>query len=59
MGWSGYCPKWAVSFRVDAHGGDKEERGEKLFEECTERISKAIEEIVSDPKYAEIDPFIV
>jgi hypothetical protein len=56
MGWSGYESRFHVSFLVDAHGGEKEERGELLYEECVERITTAIKEIVSDPAYAEIKP---
>ena len=50
MGWSGY--RIVLHFRVDAHGGDKEERGEKLYAEFMAQLEKMCE----DPRYAEINP---
>jgi hypothetical protein len=45
MGWSGYALRIGVS--VDAHGGEREERGEQLYEEFTARLK----ELCEDPKY--------
>lgn len=56
MGWSGYTLRPNIHFRVDAHGGEKEKRGEELFDECSQRIDAAIKAVVNDPKYAEINP---
>jgi hypothetical protein len=38
MGWSGYELRVGVS--VDAHGGEREERGEKLYEEFKAELEK-------------------
>ena len=59
MGWSGYCPRWSVSFHVDAHGGEAEDRGEQLYRECVDRIEAAVKAVIGDPKYAEISPLLV
>jgi hypothetical protein len=45
MGWSGY--DIVIRVRVDAHGGEKEERGEKLYREFTAELTKLCE----SPKY--------
>jgi hypothetical protein len=45
MGWSGYTLRISVS--VDAHAGEKEERGEKLYSELVADLAK----ICEDPKY--------
>jgi hypothetical protein len=50
MGWSGY--RLTISVLVDAHGGQAEERGEKLYEEFLADLQK----LCDDPKYAEISP---
>lgn len=46
MGWSGYTLTIGVS--VDAHGGDRQERGEKRYEEFTDRLTKLCEEFTDD-----------
>ncbi len=45
MGWSGYLLRISVS--VDAHGGEKEERGEKLYEE----FQAALEKLCTDERF--------
>lgn len=57
MGWSGYEPRFYVAARVDAHGGEAQQHGERLYEEMVAAIDQAITAIVCDPKYAEIGPF--
>ena len=46
MGWSGY--RVTIGIRVDAHGGDREERGEKLHGEFMERLRALCEEFSND-----------
>lgn len=41
MGWSGY--RLQISVTVDAHGGDKEKRGEELYEEFKKELVKLCE----------------
>jgi hypothetical protein len=50
MGWSGYTV--TISLSVDAHGGEKEQRGEELRLEFMAALAK----FCDDPKYAEISP---
>jgi hypothetical protein len=38
MGWSGYTV--TIGIHVDAHGGEREERGEKLHEEFLAELEK-------------------
>ena len=38
MGWSGY--PLHISIRVDAHGGEREERGERLHKEFLAELQK-------------------
>jgi hypothetical protein len=42
MGWSGHT--LTISVSVDAHGGEREERGERLFEEFLYELGKLCEE---------------
>jgi hypothetical protein len=49
VGWSGY--QLRISVQVDAHGGDKEERGEKLYAEFIAELEK----LCNDPRFAEIN----
>lgn len=53
VGWSGYTVGLNVSVSVDAHGGEREERGERLSQELTERLKAARAEILADPKWEE------
>ena len=46
MGYSGYTLK--ISVQVDAHGGEREERGEKLYEEFKERLAALCDEYDND-----------
>jgi hypothetical protein len=57
VGWSGYEPRFHVAARVDAHGGEDQDRGERLYAEFVAAIDQAIAAIAGDPKYAEIHPF--
>ncbi|HXC83858.1 MAG TPA: hypothetical protein VNV62_18575 [Trebonia sp.] len=57
MGWSGYEPRFYVACRVDAHGGERQERGERLYEQFVTEIDEAIKAIVAKPEYAEINPY--
>lgn len=45
MGWSGY--QLRISVRVDAHGGEREERGERLYQELMKELGKVCE----DPRF--------
>jgi hypothetical protein len=56
MGFSGYVIGPLVSITVDAHGGDREERGEMLHEELSARLLKAVEDIIAEDRYREIRP---
>ena len=38
MGWSGY--QLRIGVRVDAHAGEREERGERLYREFLEELEK-------------------
>ena len=42
MGWSGYTVRIAIS--VDAHGGEKEERGERIHEQFIAELVKLCED---------------
>lgn len=58
MGWSGYNPLGlyaGLEVLVDAHGGEREERGERLFREFCTDLQAAITKVVRDPKYAQPD----
>lgn len=45
MGWSGY--QLRIGVRVDAHGGEREERGERLYQE----FLKELEKLCSDERF--------
>lgn len=45
MGWSGY--QLRIGVRVDAHGGEREERGERLYAE----FLAALEQLCEDPRF--------
>jgi hypothetical protein len=45
MGWSGYPLR--INVRVDAHGGEREERGERLYAEFVEELRK----VCDDPRF--------
>lgn len=49
MGWSGY--QLRISVRVDAHGGEREERGERKYAEFMKRL----EELCADPEFNDED----
>lgn len=56
MGWSGHTPLGrhaGLDVRVDAHGGEREERGERLYEEFIAELDAAIAAVVRNPKYAD------
>jgi hypothetical protein len=55
MGWSGYHPHLGMSIRVDAHGGEREERGERLYQEFMCALDDAIIAVVRNPKFADPD----
>lgn len=42
MGWSGYQVR--IGIRVDAHGGEKEQRGERLHEQFIAELRKLCED---------------
>lgn len=52
MGWSGYTVR--IALQVDAHGGEKQDRGERLHEEFMAELQK----LADDPKYSEISPMV-
>jgi hypothetical protein len=54
MSWSFSHPDFGLTFRLDEHGGEKEERHRKLYDECVSRMERAIAEIAADPAYSEI-----
>lgn len=54
MGWEGRDVGFTVALRLDAHGGETEQRHEQLADELAERLRAAIIETISDPRYAEI-----
>jgi hypothetical protein len=51
MGWSGYCVNLDVTVSVDAHAGEREERGERLYEELVTRLRAACKGVLDDPKW--------
>lgn len=51
MGWSGYTVCLDITVSVDAHAGEREERGERLYAELVKRARTALREILSDPKW--------
>lgn len=53
MSWS-FRHEFGVTFRLDEHGGDAEERHEALYERCIAQMAKAVADIASDCEYAEI-----
>jgi hypothetical protein len=55
-GWEHYRPD--VSARLDEHGGQKETRDQRLWDEFTAECNGAIAHIAKDPKYDDLDLFI-
>lgn len=52
MGWSGYNPRFQIMARVDAHGGEREEKGEELYAKFVSEVDSAIVSIILKPDYA-------
>lgn len=43
MGWSGYTLN-GISISVDAHGGERQERGERKYDELVAKIKELCED---------------
>lgn len=47
-------PGFGVVFKLDEHGGEREVRDAKLYDEWYDRARKAVREIAAEPAYREI-----
>ncbi len=52
MGWSGYSLR--IGVRVDAHGGEREQRGEALYQEFLEKLKELCQEYSKDEEAMEV-----
>lgn len=52
MGWSGY--RLVIHVRVDAHGGEREERGERLYQEFQKELEALCKKYSQDEEAMEV-----
>ena len=51
MGWSGYTWEPRLDIKVDAHAGEREQRGERLHAELIRELWTAILTVINQDKY--------